>query len=314
LYKYFKFNPDNKNRIYSQRDKFKNLIEEISEAITKIIYGLRFALADALLHSHVKGSRGTLNSDLCFSFHEENKFRLESHMHEDKNFMASYAENLLNKNFKYRHFNGSSQPYFFGESAIQFDFVNKCFSKFLPSLKHYSIKAIAGNINLPDLYFESSKGNTQKSPIYLVLKRGKNNFGFQDVGSGLSYVFPILTSLSAVQLSVIEQPELHLHPASQCELGDIFLAARHYGSIAIVESHSEHILLRIMRRIKETTNGFLLREELKVQEEDIRIYYFDPQSNGITNVKEIKLDKYGELLSTWPGGFFSEREKELFGE
>ena len=60
--------------------------------------------------------------------------------------------------------------------------------------------------------------------------------------------------------------------------------------------------------------GYLLKDELKFSCDEMRIYYFQPQPDGFTKVKEIRVDKYGELLSSWPGGFFSEREKELFGE
>jgi hypothetical protein len=307
-----------KNTQYSssnQRNRIKDLVYEISAMVNKLILGFRFHMADALIHSHVKGSRGVLNSELCFDYSQTSNFKLESHLESDRNYMSSYAKNLLDKKFYWRWSNKDSNSFGVGgTNTIEFDFVNDCFLKFLPSLKGYSIKAEAGRIKLPENHPGTIYKETQNTPVYLYLERDKKRYGFEDVGSGLSYIFPILTSLNAINFSVIEQPELHLHPASQCELADVFLAARHHGSIALIESHSEHILLRVLRRIRETSNGFLLRDELKVSENDIRIYYFDPQEKGVTHIKEIRVDKYGELLNTWPGGFFSEREKELFGE
>ena len=86
------------------------------------------------------------------------------------------------------------------------------------------------------------------------------------------------------------------------------------GHSAVVESHSEHLLLRVLRRIRETTKGYLIREELKLRCDDVVILYFNPDSDGRTNVIEIRIDEHGEFLNNWPDGFFSEREKELFQE
>jgi predicted ATPase len=150
--------------------------------------------------------------------------------------------------------------------------------------------------------------------IYLFVKHNELKLNFQDVGSGVSYVFPILTSLWASPLSIIEQPELHLHPSAQCEMGDVFIAATKHNAKSIIESHSEHLLLRVLRRIRETTNGYLMSNDYKFHSNELSIYYFEPRPDGATMVKEIRVDDYGELLNTWPGGFFSERERELFGE
>jgi predicted ATPase len=180
---------------------------------------------------------------------------------------------------------------------------------YLISLRGYEI--------YPQCLLVTEEGKTEPSDRFVFLKvkhKNKENLGFQDVGRGISYVFPILSSLWQSKLSFIEQPELHLHPSAQCELGDVFIASYNKGSMAVVESHSEHMLLRILRRIRETTNEFLMPKELKFTANDLRIYYFKPEPDGFTTVKEIRVDEYGELLNTWPGGFFSERDRELFGE
>ena len=74
------------------------------------------------------------------------------------------------------------------------------------------------------------------------------------------------------------------------------------------------MLLRVLRRIRETTNNYLLPRELKFEADNLRIYYFNPEPEGYTSIKEIRADKHGELLNRWPGGFFSERDRELFDE
>jgi predicted ATPase len=148
--------------------------------------------------------------------------------------------------------------------------------------------------------------------VYLFVKNKNLRLGFEDIGSGISYIFPILTSLWDSKLSFIEQPELHLHPKAQCEFGDVFISAFNRGNIAVIESHSEHLILRILRRIRETTNGILIPKELKINCDEVSIYYFEPQPEGHTEVKKIRLDRHGELMDIWPNGFFSERDSELF--
>jgi hypothetical protein len=139
------------------------------------------------------------------------------------------------------------------------------------------------------------------------------NLGFEDVGSGLSYCLPVLMSVQLEGASLIQQPELHLHPAAQCELGDIFLSALSSGRPSVVETHSEHLILRVLRRIREHTEGYLLRPDLKVKAEDVLVLYFEPVGDE-TRVHRIRVDQYGEFLDPWPRGFFSERELELFPE
>ena len=148
---------------------------------------------------------------------------------------------------------------------------------------------------------------------FLKLQDKKGNLReFSDVGSGYSYVFPILTSLWCRRLSIIEQPELHLHPKLQSELADVFVDAFNRGRLSIIETHSEHIILRLIRRLRDTSNTEKnISKVLKLKPDNLQIYYFEP-NNGVTTVKKIRLDENGEFLNIWPDGFFTEREEDLF--
>jgi ribosomal protein L6P/L9E len=62
-------------------------------------------------------------------------------------------------------------------------------------------------------------------------------------------------------------------------------------------------------------NAILTQEipkELKINCDELSIYYFEPQPEGHTEVKKIRVDRHGELMDIWPNGFFSERDSELF--
>ena len=114
----------------------------------------------------------------------------------------------------------------------------------------------------------------------------------------------------------IEQPELHLHPAQQSELGDIFLkAALPAGETRnqfILETHSEHLILRIMRRIRETHLGKLPKEKNlpPVRPSDVAVLYVEKEGPR-SIVREFPLNERGELVKAWPGGFFEEGLREM---
>ncbi len=136
----------------------------------------------------------------------------------------------------------------------------------------------------------------------------------RDVGFGISQVLPIVVQsrLSEKKTLLIEQPEIHLHPAHQAELGDLFIrSAKERGNTLLLETHSEHLILRILRRIRETTENGLPEDFPAIRPEDVAVLYVQPSENG-AQVVEIPITEDGEFAYPWPGGFFAERVKELF--
>jgi predicted ATPase len=106
-------------------------------------------------------------------------------------------------------------------------------------------------------------------------------------------------------LLAIEQPELHLHPRVACNLGDLFIDQIAAGKVFLIESHSEHLVLRLKRRIKEK----------KLRAEDISVLFVEaPRSGGRTIIIPLRLDADGEFMNEWPGGFFEEGFDEIFAK
>jgi hypothetical protein len=143
----------------------------------------------------------------------------------------------------------------------------------------------------------------------------QRQYDFAEVGSGLGYILPVLCETwGKKHLVLIQQPELHLHPALQSELGDVFIEASEESRTLVVETHSEHLLLRLLRRIRQTANGQLNTPELMLRPDDVCVLYFDPEMNGTTKVRQLRISNDGDFLDLWPKGFFAERWNELFDE
>ncbi|MCC1497999.1 AAA family ATPase [Alcanivorax sp. 1008] len=220
---------------------------------------------------------------------------------------------------------------------------------------------------------------------------------FHDLGVGISQVLPVIVaSLGPGGFVAVEQPELHIHPALQVNLGDLFIHAvtrtkgekdftsvpkwilladavgrdadedeketlyEHYirslgkaikhsvwlrsGNVEslvpdgdasatsawearkvfgmiprvekqfLIETHSEHLILRLLKRIRQTTDGELEDERFALLPDQLGVLYVDPPEEGSLGgaaIKRLELDEDGEFTTQWPRGFFVERREEL---
>lgn len=150
----------------------------------------------------------------------------------------------------------------------------------------------------------------------VALTQGKDGLEVSlcDVGVGISQTFPVVMAAldKDAKIVIIEQPELHIHPRLQVSLGDLFISAAKQGKCMIIETHSEHLILRLMRRMRET---YQQKEAgiLPLTPSDITVLYVEPDG-ARSIVREMPLNEAGELVKAWPGGFFDEGLKELFGD
>ena len=80
----------------------------------------------------------------------------------------------------------------------------------------------------------------------------------------------------------------------------------------IIDTHSEHLLLRLLRRIRYVEKGQCISEEFKLTNDQASVYYFDPQVSGGTVVTRQLVTPLGDFYTDWPRGFFAERNRDLF--
>jgi hypothetical protein len=136
-----------------------------------------------------------------------------------------------------------------------------------------------------------------------------------DIGVGISQLLPVVVAALGTRSGIlaIEQPELHLHPAVQTRLGDLFIesALGQTKNMLLLETHSEHLILRLLRRIRETTAGDVPEETLPITPEDLQVLYVKPEA-GATRLFALPITPDGDFAVKWPDGFFEERAEEIF--
>jgi hypothetical protein len=202
---------------------------------------------------------------------------------------------------------------------VEFNRINRYLSENLFHDKGYQIDSEVRLILPLNFAFEDPNDkDTVRCPslVRLLLIDGDGRqVEIQDVGSGIAFVLPVLVSLSSKEISTIQQPELHLHPALQSSLGDVFIDRMNDNQDkywqSIIETHSEHLLLRVLKKIKDNFKDKEL--SAKINPNNVAIYYFNPiAQTGSTEVIKMLVTPNGDFYNTWPRGFFNDRDADLF--
>ena len=149
---------------------------------------------------------------------------------------------------------------------------------------------------------------------YQLLLEDKNGIktNIADVGYGISQVLPIVTQIMInkykkhrdevddvrTDVIVVEQPELHLHPAAQAELADLFVSCvtENKNQRMLIETHSEHFIRKLQVLVADKNN--------KITSDDVAIYYVDKNDKGEAYVDKLNLLPNGQFEKEWPTGFF----------
>lgn len=132
---------------------------------------------------------------------------------------------------------------------------------------------------------------------------GPKDINVAAMGEGISQLLPIIArtiSTGSDECLLVEQPEIHLHPAAQADIGDLFVDSLKESTRRqfIIETHSEHLLLRVRRRIAEG----------KLDPKNVAILFVEKRKGG-SNVRLVELSGNGHF-EDWPDGFFEEGYRE----
>lgn len=150
----------------------------------------------------------------------------------------------------------------------------------------------------------------QEYDIKVRLTRSDQWMDILDVGFGISQVLPVIVQLFYAEPGstiIMEQPELHLHPSAQAGLADVMIAAIHARENEenrniqlIIETHSEHFLRRLQRRIAEGVIG----------QKEVSAYFVQNQCCPAI-LEPLQIDLFGEI-SNWPEGFFGDITEDIY--
>ncbi len=202
----------------------------------------------------------------------------------------------------------------FGDKGVLANNINKTLADHLYTEKGYYLSILWTKF----IGAWKRRHTTAKFPAHLVnlcLKDAADRqLEFTEVGSGIGYVLPVVVALWTTRQCFIQQPELHLHPALQTSMGDAFIDAANQGRTVLVETHSEHILLRILRRVRQTHSEPTRASPYLIGPDDISIVYCEPSPDGTSRIVALGLTPEGDFIGRWPKGFFAERDQELFDE
>ena len=165
-----------------------------------------------------------------------------------------------------------------------------------------------------DFRFVLDKKTTKTTGLRLEIKNLHSglNLSFRDIGFGWSQVLPVIVEIVQGMHSAlfVEQPELHLHPNNQSQLMDVVLEnLGQYESAppVFLELHSEQMVLRLLRRIKEGGKSI---GHKKVKPEDVVISYVVKEKEG-SKIRRLAISDHGTMGDPWPGGFFESALKDF---
>jgi predicted ATPase len=172
---------------------------------------------------------------------------------------------------------------------------------------------VAGRLRAMGLIrdFQVSQLGKHRKEYEVLVKTGAHmpDVKLTDVGFGVSQVLPVVVECFYVpphSVVIFEQPEIHLHPRVQAELADLFIDAirsrengQPRGCQFIIESHSEHFLRRLQRRIAEQ----------EVSADDTALYFVHTESNH-ARLEALDVDMFGNIKN-WPHGFFGDEMEDL---
>ena len=149
---------------------------------------------------------------------------------------------------------------------------------------------------------EIAKGTNLYRAMLKTSHKGPST-SLTDVGFGVSQILPVLVLLYYVpehSTVLMEQPEIHLHPAVQSGLADVMLSVARVRNVQIlVESHSEHLMRRLQRRVAEA----------EVSYDDVKLYFVSLQ-RGAAQISDLLLNEWGEI-ENWPERFFGDEMGEI---
>jgi predicted ATPase len=274
------------------------------------VSGIEGALFDHILFNFInnnnKYSRGLFGNNLEGIIESLNQDMIDCEFAEnDINFLISRA-NLLRTNFNEKASNALWEYLNFNHLGALRQNPGKIF---LLENNSFSENDYYGLLNKENYYWDRVNKLLKKLDLNFIIKVIKENycgylhvttnngteFNLSEANSGLIQLLPIVSILEISELSttLIEQPELHIHPKLQAKLVDYFVKKISEKKRLVIETHSEHIVRKLQVLVAQNV----------ISKDDIGIFYFNNEEEK-TIIQKMELDPKGLFVNNWPDGFF----------
>ncbi len=156
-------------------------------------------------------------------------------------------------------------------------------------------------MNLADDLTVKQLGRSARYELHIINQGEASNI--KDVGVGVSQVLPVIVAALFAQpghIVIVEEPESHLHPLAQSQLAELFSqVSQQRGVQFVIETHSEHLLTRLQRRVAEE----------QIAPERLAMYFVERDGTR-ARINALELDEYGEI-SNWPDYFFGDEMGDI---
>ncbi len=251
-------------------------------------------------------------------------FRFHLNDHHDKSGWEAIAEQVC---FKTMNGNSLTPLYKINNFLSHESFLNTGYEITGECLFLVPIDLIMDTNHSKEEIPELIRNNEVEVHLKLINKANGCLIEIEDVGVGISQIIPVLTAIIISNHSrtnsykaFIQQPELHLHPKLQAQLADAFIETVNshlqagYFPTFIIESHSEHFLLRLLRRIRESHKSDNKDKLRGLSSKDVSVLYVDKSDDGTSKIFPLRISPEGDFIDRWPHGFFTERDGDLFDE
>lgn len=173
-------------------------------------------------------------------------------------------------------------------------------------------RKISPNVTIDVQETPDKTGYTIKYGYFMDGGKTLRNLRAENIGFGVSYTLPVIVALVSAKpgdLIIIENPEAHLHPEGQLELGNLICKVAQHGVQVVIETHSDHIenAIRVACKKFHDSNG-----SEGIDKDNVAIHFFGERTTNYSAISQsVTIDETG-FLDYQPKGFFDTIENSLF--
>lgn len=310
LYQYAKKTPLTINLKFSGQGSFNFVFDYVIDADIFNAFNLKNDFFFNLTFDEIIKSESLFNKNFQY---------LNANRQEPTSFtLKNYSQVVESKNIGNRGEFSAHYIEAFGNDDIEIDALLHPSSKLIDDVTNEDIivKTLINQLNLwmgeisPNVNIRTTEVSSDTVLLEYVFKQSNlgntNRFKPENVGFGITYSLPVVLSILKTKpgdLLIIENPESHIHPRGQVEIGRLMAIAAMNGVQIIVETHSDHIINGIRVAVKENV----------LDKKSVVLYYFEKiiESNEqYSKITNIEIDNRGEL-SEYPKRMLDEWNDQL---